>query len=194
MDPDDPRPLLEILRAKRGAILVEWLARTLQSYPEHTGRFLSQERDIFRNPVGSTFKAALPVLFDAILEGMDTDQITPPLESLVRIRAVQDFTPGQAVGFVLHLRAIIREALGAPDSLGYPEPAALASLDSRIDALALLAFDLFMKCRERIYEIRTNEARRRIFVLERRHRLDPLADPAPSEASTESSPWGSGRT
>jgi hypothetical protein len=33
--------------------------------------------------------------------------------------------------------------------------------------MALLAFDLFMKCRERIYEIKANEARRRMFLLER---------------------------
>ena len=41
--------------------------------------------------------------------------------------------------------------------------------------MALLAFDLFMKCRERIYEIRANEAKRRIFVLERMHGLEPSA-------------------
>jgi hypothetical protein len=35
--------------------------------------------------------------------------------------------------------------------------------------MALLAFDLFMKCREQIYEIKTSEAKRRLFMLERMH-------------------------
>jgi hypothetical protein len=51
-----------------------------------------------------------------------------------------------------------------------------------------------MKCRERIYEIRTNEARRRIFLLERRHRLDPFTDPSDSEAPAEPHPRGNGLT
>ncbi len=33
--------------------------------------------------------------------------------------------------------------------------------------MALLGFDLFMRCRERIYEIKANEAKRRLYVLER---------------------------
>ncbi len=193
MDRDGPQPLLEVLLAKKRAIVDEWLARTLRSYPEHSGRFLSQERDPFRNPVGSTFKDALPLLVDAVLGGVDTARVTPALDGIVRIRAVQDFTPGQAIAFVFLLRPVIRDTLGTQGQAG-PDRDALATLESRIDALALLAFDLFMRCREHIYEIRANEARRRIFVLERRHRLDPLADPGGSEAPAEPHPSGSGLT
>jgi hypothetical protein len=193
MDRDGPRPLLEVLLAKKRAIVDEWLARTLQSYPEHTSRFLSQERDLFRNPVGSTFKDALPLLVDAVLGEVDTARVTPALDGIVRIRAVQDFTPGQAIAFVFLLRPVIRGALGTQGQDG-PDRDALEALESRIDALALLAFDLFMRCREQIYEIRANEARRRTAVLERRHRLDSLADPGDSEAPAEPHSWGSGLT
>jgi hypothetical protein len=193
MRAEGAQPLLEALAAKKGAIVREWLMRTLQTYPEHTGRFLSQERDPFRNPVGSTLKDALPVLFEGVLGGKDTAQVTPALDSVVRIRAVQDFTPGQAVAFVFLLRPVIRDALST-ERQEASDRDALAALESRIDALALLAFDLFMKCRERIYEIRTNEARRRIFLLERRHRLDPFTDPSGSEAPAEPHPRGNGLT
>jgi hypothetical protein len=37
----------------------------------------------------------------------------------------------------------------------------LSALETRIDRLALLAFDCYMKCREKIYEIRLGELRRR---------------------------------
>jgi hypothetical protein len=43
----------------------------------------------------------------------------------------------------------------------------LAVVEGRIDQMALLAFDLFMRCRERIYEIKENEAKRRTALLER---------------------------
>jgi RsbRD-like negative regulator of sigma factor len=190
MDRQDAPPLPELSRAKKGAIIDEWVARTLQGYPEQTGRFLSRERDPFRNPVGAALTQALPVILDAVLGGMQTARLTPALDSIVRIRAVQDFTPGQAVAFVFLLRPILRDALRA-DDLDAPALDALAALEGRIDAVALLAFEIYMKCRERLYEIRANEARRRIFVLERRHGLDPGADPAGTEAVAEPSPWGS---
>ncbi len=38
------------------AIVEEWFARTLESYPQVTARFLALEKDPFRNPVGHTFQ------------------------------------------------------------------------------------------------------------------------------------------
>jgi hypothetical protein len=35
----------------------------------------------------------------------------------------------------------------------------LLTLESRIDQLANASFDIFMKCREKLYEIRANELR-----------------------------------
>jgi hypothetical protein len=32
--------------------------------------------------------------------------------------------------------------------------------DSRVDALALKTFDLYMNCREKVYELKTNELKR----------------------------------
>lgn len=173
-------PPLAGLRERKNAILEAWLARTLQAYPEHTSRFLGRERDPFRNPVGHTLREAFPVLLDAVLGGADSVRLTAGLDRIVRIRAVQDFTAGQAVAFVFLLKPVLREALHFPlhpplSQLGEEDTGeganprdALAILESRIDELALLAFDLFMRCRERIYEIKANEARRRVEVLLRR--------------------------
>ena len=174
MSVETTESLRDCLKAKRHAIIERWLTRTLQTYPEHTGRFLSQERDPFRNPVGSTLKNALPVLLDGVLEGRDAVQITPALDSIVRIRAVQDFTASQAVAFLLLLKQVVREVL-REEAQGLQDGGGLAALDCRIDEMALLAFDLFMKCRERIYEIKANEARRRIYVLERMYGMEPSA-------------------
>ena len=41
----------------------------------------------------------------------------------------------------------------------------LRLFEERIDELALLSFDIYMKCRERIYEIKADEARRMVFRL-----------------------------
>jgi hypothetical protein len=38
----------------------------------------------------------------------------------------------------------------------------LASLDSKIDRVALLAFEKYMTCREKLHEIRNNEMKKRM--------------------------------
>jgi hypothetical protein len=41
----------------------------------------------------------------------------------------------------------------------------LAAFDAAIDDLALFSFDIYMKCREKIYELKANEARSMTFRL-----------------------------
>ena len=160
------QPVTRILAAKRRAIVAEWLARTLQSYPEHTSRFLLREKDPFCNPVGRTLREGLPVLFDQCVADLDAGVVTSVLDEIVRIRAVQDFTAGQAVAFIFLLKQVIRDALRG-EGQRPTEGDDLAVVEGRIDQMALLAFDLFMRCRERIYEIKGNEAKRRTALLER---------------------------
>ena len=160
------RPLLEALAAKKGAILDAWLARTLASYPEHTSRFLSREKDPFKNPVGRTLAEAFSALFDRFVEGADGALLSPLLDPIVRIRAVQDFSAGQAVAFVFLLKPVVRETL-KPERQHDPSGEDLAAVEARIDEMALCAFDLFMQCREQLHQIKANEAKRRLFVLER---------------------------
>ncbi len=143
---------------RRGAIVDQWMARTLGTYPFLTSKYLLEEKDRFRNPVGHALRAALPVLVDELLGGMNAERITAALDPLVRMRAVQDFSASQAVGFVFALRDVLRNE--SPDELT-PEA------EERIDRIALAAFDLFVKCRETMDRIRVDEARRALYVLNR---------------------------
>jgi len=107
-------PLTRALAARKDAIVAGWLSRTLESYPERNRRFLLQERDAFRNPAGHAFREALPALLDELLGAMDCARIEALLDGIVRIRAVQDFTAGQAVAFVFLLKKVIRDELRRP--------------------------------------------------------------------------------
>ena len=144
----------EVPAAVRESIAREWLARVLASYPAQTARFLLTEKNRFHNPVGYALSNGLPVLVDELLGEMNPARIRPVLEEIVRMRAVQDFTASQAVAFIFELRAVAEACLSE-------------NLDDRIDRLALEAFDLYAACRERMHEIKIQEARRRVYVLER---------------------------
>ena len=132
-------------------ILEQWFAQAIESYPRLTAQFLAAERDAFRNPVGHSLREGMAVLLQEILGEMKANRIAPALDGIVRIRAVQDLTPSQAVGFIFLLRPIL---LGA----GPPRP---AMVEARIDQMALMAFDHYMQCREQIARIRANEAKRK---------------------------------
>jgi hypothetical protein len=157
-------PLLAALAKDRNKLIERWLAGLLRTYPESTTGFLSQEKDPFRNPVGNALQENLAALFDGLIQLEDIKSLMPVLDGIVRIRAVQDFTAGQAIAFPFLLKQIVRAEFAANIPRYSKE---LADLEDRIDELALLAFDLFMKCREQIYESRVNEIKRRTFILER---------------------------
>ena len=132
-------------------IAERWAERTMASYPAEMLPFLSGEQDPFRNPVGHTLRENLATLARELLGTMDKRAIAPALDALIRLRAVQSFSPAEAVRFVFELRIAIREASGAVPEL----------LQSRIDNLALMAFDQYMTCREQIFELRAKEIRSR---------------------------------
>jgi len=140
------------------AIAEQWLARVLRTYPIQTAHFLADEKDPFRNPVGTALKQALGILLDELLLEMDHDKVSAALDSIMQIRAVQDFTPARALEFLFQLKVILRDQQPGP---------VLDLLDSRIDEIVLMAFDLYVKYRERTFTARMNETRRRVFVLER---------------------------
>jgi hypothetical protein len=149
---------MEDLAERRSAILERWLEQTFASYPSQTAWFLRNEKNRFRNPVGNTLREGLATLLNEITGEMDTAKVRPALESIVRLRAVQDFTAAQATGFVFALREILYDNLegGGPPTW-----------QKRIDEMALLAFELYTRCREEIYEIKARERQREVFVWEK---------------------------
>ena len=157
------RGVQQALAESRQSITERWLEQALGSYPGPVSRFLLQEKDPFHNPVGQAFREGLPVLVAELAGEMDPGRLRAALDGIVRIRAVQDFSASQAVAFVFLLRKVIREELRF-------ETEALAWLEDRIDELALVAFDLYTQCREQLSQIRTQEARRRVYV---HGKLDP---------------------
>jgi hypothetical protein len=145
--------LNEVLASKREAVLERWFRAVLATYPEETARFLAGGADPFANPVGHTVRDGLARLYDRFLADVPAAELSSAIDGIVRIRAVQEFTPSAAVGFVYTLRGILREELAGAEI----DPAGRAALENGVDRLALVAFDVYMQCREKIFEIRVRE-------------------------------------
>jgi hypothetical protein len=91
---------------------------------------------------------------------MDHAAITSYLDPIIRIRAVQNFSPSQAIGFIFLLKNTIRENLNTEITVAHLVDELLA-LETRIDKLSLIAFDIYMQCREKISDLKANEMKAR---------------------------------
>jgi hypothetical protein len=141
----------------RGALVLEkWCRLVLDTYPADASSFFQREGDRFVNPVGYVISQEIKTIYDELLHGMNLDKLASSLDEIIRIRAVQGFSPSQAAGFIFLLKQAAREELSGVIA-GKPLSRELLDFESRIDRLALLAFDIYMKCREEISEIRVNE-------------------------------------
>ncbi len=155
--------LKSVFSPHREALVEGWLQRILDGYPDETVKFLSTQKDQFANPVGAGLRAEVGQIFDGIVDPGDPGALAESLDRVIRVRAVQDFTPGGAVGFILELKILAREFLTADE-----DRAELEEFDSAVDRVLLAAFDVYSHCREQMFEIRVDAIRRQsITVIER---------------------------
>ena len=152
--------LKAFLTENRETIVERWTQRVFESYPQKSSRFLGSRKDRFANPVGYTISTEVSNLFDQLIGEMDRERILVSVDNILKIRAVQDFSPGQAVEFCFALKSVVRSLLmqSSPDKDMLSD---LLEFESRIDSLSLFAFETYMNCRERIHQIRTKEIKMR---------------------------------
>jgi hypothetical protein len=152
-----------LLVRNRGTILDDWFRLLVETYPADSAQFLKRENDPFANPVGASARSGLEAVFDELLGGMDRQALTDFLDPLIRIRAIQSFSPSKAVGFIFLLKNSIRKILEKDvSSQGLLDE--LSVFEMKIDELALLGFDIYMECREKIYQLKEKEVKNRALL------------------------------
>jgi hypothetical protein len=104
------------LTEKKKIIVQRWTDLVLDSYgsPE----FLKKQKNQFANPIGSTISTGLQEIYAILAEGNELGLACKPLEDIVKIRAVQDFTPSQSISFVYLLKTIEEKLCGAGEPGG----------------------------------------------------------------------------
>ncbi|PIV19683.1 MAG: hypothetical protein COS40_16450 [Deltaproteobacteria bacterium CG03_land_8_20_14_0_80_45_14] len=148
----------DLLKKNKAAILERWFHLILETYPANTAAMMRKDKNQFTNPVGTTLSREIEVLFKNLCEGSQNEKCQSSLDSILKIRSVQDFSPSKAVGFIFLLKRAIGETLKNEMCKGAVMDEWL-EFQSKIDDLALQAFDIYMDCREKICEIRVNQAK-----------------------------------
>ena len=160
----------DLLKKKRSSLLSRWLDRIIETYPADTKKFFENQKDQFANPVGYTISREIAKLFDELLQAINPDRVTQILDGIIKIRAIQDYSPSQALAFIFQLKDVIREDLET-EVKEHELWEELLQLESKVDKVALFAFDNFMGCREKIYEMRVHETNNQVSGLLKRANL-----------------------
>jgi hypothetical protein len=150
--------LEEILLQNEKAVLKRWFDLILETYPADVAALMKRDQNQFTNPVGSTISREIEGLFKGLLDERNSERFSASLNSILKIRSVQDFSPSKAVGFIFLLKKAMEETLKG--QIGKePMENDWSKFLSKIDELALHAFDIYMDCREKVCEIRINQAK-----------------------------------
>ena len=154
--------LVKFLSDNKDRILKRWFNLILDTYPPESASLLKREKNQFANPIGHSIREGIGGLYRALLGDADLSEVSASMDRIVRIRAIQDFSPADAIAFVLILKRVIRDELGKADVKATQSLMdELLEIESRIDRMALLGVDIYVECREKLYEIRINEVKNR---------------------------------
>jgi hypothetical protein len=151
----------DLLEERRDAIEERWVDAVLSAYPSDAAALFRAQQDPFANPLGHGVREGIRGILQTILSGMDPEELRSHLDRIIRIRAVQELTPAEALSFVFTLRSIVREVIPEAEENGRWKKG-LAELDGKVDQVALAAFELYAAMREELAELRVKEVKRQV--------------------------------
>ena len=179
----------DLLEERKDTIVRRWVDAVLSIYPSDAAALFRAQQDPFANPLGRGVREGTCGIFQTILDGMDPDDLHAHLDEIIRIRAVQELTPTEALSFVFSLRSIVRQVI--PEAETDPRfREGLSELDEKIDEVALAAFGIYSALREEVSQLRINEAKRQVaWVLERMNRRGEGPERALEDSSRRTSTY-----
>jgi hypothetical protein len=164
--------LAQLLSQRKSAIFERWLDLIFSTYPPETAAFLKKEKDRFNNPMAYQIYKGAKGLVNGLVLGATTEEISGYLDEIIRVKVVQDFSPSQAIAFVFLLKNLIREELAKEIEAAPALATEVLDLESQIDGMALLGFDVYVKRRERLCDMRVDEIKAKVSGLLRKAGVD----------------------
>lgn len=179
--------LAQRITSGKESLVDRWYDLVLATYPGETAKLWRKDRGLFTNPVGQTTRRALSDLVEHLLAWSDASAICASLDEVVKIRAVQDFSPAKAMSFIFLLKKALREVFAEDIAKGGFE-AELTAFEARVDNMALMGFDVYVREREKIFTMRVDEFKRTHRMLFRKTGImcettDSLVRGGPGEAA-----------
>ncbi len=141
------------LEVNRRTLLEQWLDCALTLFPEKME---------YSTPVAMMLSGSLEALLDGLGESKNDSQHA--LDDVTRLLAVQSIPPSRALSIFMELKIILRSIMMKTGVAERLSEEALELCNLSLDTLTLQAFDSYMQHREKIYQLKVEEGRRRMFM------------------------------
>ncbi|ASQ89566.1 hypothetical protein CHL67_00190 [Prosthecochloris sp. GSB1] len=138
-----------VIAERRHDILRRW---------QEKGLGLFAEKMSPATPMGEAMADAMEMILDGFATGDDLPR--EGISRLARILAVQSFRPSRSLSVFTALRDVLLASA--------PDRDAAEVCRKRIEAMTFEAFDSFMEHREKIYQLKVEESRDRMYMQLRR--------------------------
>ncbi|MBQ7585201.1 MAG: RsbRD N-terminal domain-containing protein [Desulfovibrionaceae bacterium] len=157
----------QVFQANSEKLVKSWIEAVIKTYPDKSQAHMLSNQDPFTNPIGGMIKEAALGLIQALSgASVDINMVKQSLDRLIKIRAVQTLTASQSLGILYLLKPLLRQHI-LPEMNKGRDLAKYLEIESRLDTLVLLAFDLYVQNREQLAENRINEIRNQYAELKR---------------------------
>ncbi len=140
-------------------ILILWLNEFLKHHGIDSVAVSRTVDDKFLNPAGHIIKATTNSLFKAIMgEDIEQEKIIRDMQELMRLQAIQQLSPAQAlfpfIAIKEHIYTTVKALLSTSEAFEqYKE------MTGRVDTLMLMAFDIYTQDKEDVFRIRIKEVK-----------------------------------
>ena len=156
--------LEDIIKKNEEAICEKWLQLIFKLYPPEVSKFFIQKKDQFENPVGYIISKETKNLFKELINDFNPEIFINSLDEIIKINSIQPVSPSHAIGFIFELKNAIRYTI-KNEIIEYGLHNKITDFESKIDKLALHAFDCYMNIREKIFNIKIKESKAMTFKL-----------------------------
>ncbi len=151
--------LSRLLEQNKEQLLDQWFDLVVKTYPGLSGVFLKKQHK-WGNPVGTNIREALGLLMDELVLPEASENLAPLLDTVVRIRTVQDYMPSEAVAILLFIKHVVRDQFKEQIASGQIPVAELHGFENKVDTMMLIAFDIYTKCRNTVMQNKLEDYKR----------------------------------
>lgn len=150
---------MRYMASHRNEILLAMTQGLYEPYSPEAVTSFRRKVDPFENPIGSTFGRSASIIADGIASGMPPKAFRQTFDDMIRIRAVQGISPSEVMSFLFAVRKALNSVTaGSGDD--YLSVSDLAEINQWIDGAIALCMDIYMECRENIFNLKVMEIKK----------------------------------
>jgi len=152
--------LVDFLIEKKPKVFEEWKKLSLLPFQDSSTFFKNTGQ--FSNPIAWTTEKELNSIYDSLTGALEEKATDRALDGIIRLRAVQDASPSDSVKFLYHFKSVLKNQFKDFDKLKLKNGETISlkefsEMDAAIDRLIYRAFDLYMACREQLFNIKLDQ-------------------------------------